>query len=298
MRRITAFPVAALMVMGLVTMAGAHLSNPEGYQHFAFQFEDDAVPTIDGDASDWSFVPAFNYLPTDGWWLPQSDHKVPTEEDYTGFRPALAYGWNDSNNRFYVLVEIWDDYHNATRENVMRTWLDDSVELKIVPAHVGADLLTPRGAVGHDGTSALDLLFGVPFPAEEQWNMNPGFGWNEPGSPTLDFGWSHDGPMLGGPTTYTYEFSLELPWTIAETLEETDMLDLEEGEVIHAQVSLCDVDEGGEFILYWSTQFGTGVEFSSDPQQDVVFDEIDPNVDQMTAVAQSSWGLIKAGFSK
>ena len=156
-----------------------------------------------------------------------------------------------------------------------------------------------------DGNAVVFQGFAFPPGVEESFFVGfPEFDWNLPGaSPYLDVGWSYVGTRLGeGASTYTYEVSTEVLWTIQETYEDSEFLDLEEGEIIHSALHMGDADnrwgpecEGCGSFVFWTTNVDPG----NNPEQDYVLAEIDDGVDQTaTAVEGASWGLIKAGLAK
>jgi hypothetical protein len=291
--------MAVLIAIGLVGMAWAHEADPPGTVYFAFQFEDGATPVADGYGDDWSFVPEFYWITAEKWNLPQrfqggGGPLDPTEEDLLSFNPSCVYGWNDSANRMYLYVETVDGFHEIDREEPRYLWQDDDLEVRWMPAHVPKEEFTGDGGVGAEGTAQILQMAAVPPIAEGTWFVGfPEFDYCLPGGPVLDLGWSYDGTMLGeGVSTYRYELSTELYWTIQETYEETVMLDLEEGYTMHAATYLNDRD-GVVAEFFWSTN----TELTNNAEQDLTLAEIDDSVDQ-TAVSEASWGLIKAGFSK
>ena len=294
----TSLAVAVLLSAGLVAMASAHESDPAGDVFFAFQFEDGAVPVIDGHLDDWSFVPEFYFIPGPDWNVPQRHFEGggeldANEEDLASFNPTAAYGWNESNNRMYVYMEAVDDYHQIERDNAQRVWLDDDFEHRWMPADVAESEMGGYGDVGLDGTAKI--FQGCAFPAlaadPQTCHMIPGFDYALLGGPVVEIGWSYEGVMLGeGVSTYRYEIGTEIYWTIAETIEETTMLDLEEGHVMHVTTYMNDKD-GTPDETFFST---AAIEL----QRDLQLAELDDTVEQIpTSVEQASWGQIKTGFS-
>jgi hypothetical protein len=302
-RKISILALALSLAVG--TMAVAHESDPPGTQYFMFQFDDESVPTADGDPSDWSFVPPFYRITAEKWNTANRASTGgdfdPSEADLATFAPSAVYGWNDNLNRAYVLIEVDDDYHEINRTDAIYIWDDDGLEVRWSASHISKDEYGGYGTVGLDGTAITFQGFAFPPGIEESWWVGfPNFDWNLPGaSPYLDVGWSYTGTRLGeGASTYRYEISTEIPFTIAETYEDTEFLDLEEGEIIHANLNMGDAD--GEFPdnasstwVFWTTNVDAG----NNPEQDFIFAEMDDNVDQ-TAVEAASWGQIKAGLAK
>jgi len=308
-KKISILAMAVMLAVGFVAMAAAHESDPPGTQYFLFQFEDESVPTADGDLSDWSFVPDFYWITAEKWNAAQRADAGgdfdPTEADLATFSPNAVYGWNESLNRAYVAIEVDDDEHEIDRESPRSIWNDDGLEVRWMAKHGPKEEYGGYGEVGLDGNHVVFQGFAFPPGVEESFFVGfPEFDWNLPGaSPYLDVGWSFEGTRLGsGASTYRYEVSTEIIWTIQETYEDSEFLDLEEGEIIHAAIHMGDADGGwhgdpdlGGTFVFWTTNVDPG----NNPEQDFIFAEIDDSVDQsVTAVEDASWGLIKAGLAK
>ena len=291
---------AMLLVVGLVAGASAHVGDPPGTVYFAFQFEDDAIPTVDGDGADWSFVPDFYWIGAEKWNLAQradgGGDFDPTEADLASFNPSAVYGWNDTSNRVYLFIQAIDDYHEIDRDNFW-TWTDDDLEIRWVANHTDKVDHTPGGEFGNEGTNKIEHLFAVPPIATGEFFFGDyDIPYNGPNGPIMDFAFGFDGLEIGaGASTYWYEYSLEIPWTYTESLGDVTFLDLEEGYVMHAAAYLNDRDGDPDVEVFWTT----GTQPENQPQQDLQLAELDDSVDQVsTAVEGSSWGLIKAGFNK
>ena len=293
---------AMLLVIGLVAGASAHQSDPPGTVYFAFQFEDDAIPTIDGNGDDWSFVPDFYWIPGEKWNLAQRGEGGgdfdPTEADFATFNPSCVYGWNDTSNRMYLFVQAIDDFHEIDRDNFW-TWVDDDLEVRWTGAHIDKPDYTSGSEFGTEGTNRIEQLFAVPpIATGEYYYLNPGFDWALPGGPMLDFAYSFEGLEIGaGASTYWYELSSQVVWTISspgEDIGDVVWTDLEEGSTSHAAAYLNDRD-GEDSETFWTTDTqGDNVML-----QDLTLAEIDDSVVQVpSAVEGSSWGLIKDGFTK
>lgn len=79
----------------------------QGAEFKVFQFPADAIPSIDGDDTDWDIVPASYAVGTDE--LREDSGK------YDGIRPdsldiSVKVGWVKGMSRLYFLYEAYDDY--------------------------------------------------------------------------------------------------------------------------------------------------------------------------------------------
>lgn len=291
MRTIPILAMSLFVAIGLVAGAGAH--KPEGEQFFAFQFEDCCVPTADGNLDDWAFVPAFNRIGTELWHSPnRADYddlgrgEIPRDT----FDVVAAYGWNDNSNRMYLMTEVFDDHHGIYRENPGGVWEDDDWEIRWNASHLEETELAFNQGDYFIQAFAVPPLEGVIF-------NGLGPEWRNPGGPMMDFGWSYEGVQIGdGGSTYRYELSTLLFANIAETFEDSEFWDLEEGDVIHIGINMVDEDnpDVGGIDHFWAISPGP----ANEPVNDLVLAEIDDSVEQATAVESRSWGLIKAGLTK
>lgn len=89
-----------------------------------FQFPEDKIPRIDGDASDWAIVPDDYAITTDQ--LVDDNHRHP-KPDPKNLDIKVRVGWVKGLSRLYFLYEAYDDYwdfadpglHNDTFEIVV-----------------------------------------------------------------------------------------------------------------------------------------------------------------------------------
>jgi hypothetical protein len=118
--------LAVILGLGTVSLVGAHA--PVGELFFAVQFPDNAVPTIDGDLSDWNIVPESPYvLRADKMFDPAQFQEAGRGElDLSDFNPMHILGWNDSMNKVYFANQVFDNIHNTDREDPARHWNDDN----------------------------------------------------------------------------------------------------------------------------------------------------------------------------
>ena len=293
MQKFTIAAIAGLVVVGLVGMAGAH--KPEGEKYFAFQFEDGAVPVIDGDLSDWAFVPDFYRITQDKLFSPNKGIRDVGrgEFDPSDVFNTHTFGFNPNDEFLYVSTSQYDNYHNADREAPNSLWTDDDWEVRINPTALPEDQHNLEG----EPVNYIIYVHAVPAVQDVYEVILPGPDFLLDGNGHLEFGWSWDGEMLDGETTYFLEMKLNPVVALGETEGETVWMDIEEGDEIHMNVTHADLDapHPATYNGFWAISPGP----SNNPEVDLVMDEIDDSVDQMaTAVEATSWGLIKEGLSK
>ena len=293
MKKLTIFGLAAFLIVGLVAVAGAH--KPEGELFFAFQFNDDSVPVIDGNHSDWSFIPADPYeIRNDRLFSPAASirdvGRGAADPSEANIRHRIGYNANDEF--LYFSTEMFDDYHDIDREDPGSLWRDDDWEVRVNPSAVSAEEHNPEG----EPVNKIIYVHAVP-PLEGVYErILPGEDkdWMVDGGGNLEFGWSFTGEMLAGEGTYYYEMKLRPVVALGETAEDTEWMDMEEGEQLHLNVTMADTDapQPATYNGFWAISPGPG----NNPEVDFVLAPLD-DVEQ-TAVEEVSWGMIKAGISE
>lgn len=98
----------AVFVVGLLLSPVALLAlEREGTEFKVFQFPADAIPRIDGDASDWAMVPTSYAVGTDELWEDSGKHDAVDPEN---LEVSVKVAWVAGMNRLYFLYEATDDY--------------------------------------------------------------------------------------------------------------------------------------------------------------------------------------------
>ena len=281
----------ALLVLGVVSLAGAH--QPAGETFFLVQFPDNAVPTIDGDLSDWNIVPESPYvLRADKMFDPAQFQEAGRGElDQSDFNPVHIMGWNDNLNKLYFANQIFDNIYNIDREDPARHWYDDNWEVEVNPTHLAAEEQNVAG----EPVNRIAYKWVVP-PLEGVYQSIEPVGdlpWLSDGTEYVSFGWSFDGDMFGE-STYYYELAVTPIASLnreGATPSNTEFYDLEEDDVLHLSVFNGDIDNADDYQGFW----GTVPESSNIALNDFVCAPIDPAMEVPSAVEQTSWGQIKAG---
>lgn len=295
MKRSIAMGLTVVFVLGLASLAGAH--SPPGELFFLVQFPDNAVPTIDGDLSDWNIVPESPYvLRADKMFDPAQFNEAGRGElDLSDFNPVHILGWNENFNKIYFANQIFDNIHNIDRENPAYHWNDDNWEVEVNPTHLAAE----EQNLADEPVNRIAYKWVVP-PLEGVYQSIEPIGdltWLSDGTDYVSYGWSFDGEMYGE-STYYYELSVSpiasLPRENA-TPENTEFYDLEEDDIIHISIFNGDIESGDDYQGFW----GTTPESSNIALNDFVCAPMDQQLlDAIgtTAVEGVSWGQIKAGL--
>ena len=237
MRRLS-IVIAVAAMFGLVGVASAHY----GELHYIFQFPDDLVPTIDGDISDWDIVP-------DMYWVPMEElieHYFGNPVDLENCNVKEAWGWNPTTNKLYFATWIYDDVRLAEGE-YFSIYLD--------PGHKG---LGPDQIINNAWTEdekkrwhfALVQKYyfmryekgqGILFPftgTPATWATEPPYG-----DAAVKYLSGERGS--GGPAELTTELYVT-PWDDLNAVggpDESKIWQLQEGEVIGAEIALRDTDD-------------------------------------------------------
>jgi hypothetical protein len=249
MRRV--WPLVALLSVGLVTMAESHSRGGELF--FAVQFPDANIPAVDGDLSDWAMVPDVPYVI--GSEL-MGDFVYGTGErgemDVSDMSIRAIWGWNDNNERLYLMAEVFDDVHVADRDTPNAWWADDAWEIYIEPNHLGPEE-EGYGYVG--GLQSFNMS--VPIASDNLGQMLPPHEWKDDIDDGINwgFGWSFEGEIYGE-STYFYELWIQSYDFTPEdgNLDGTIFSEFDVEDIIHMSMAFDDDDDGGtERTGYWAT---------------------------------------------
>ena len=300
MQKKSTLGITLVLILGLVAMAGAH--NPPGELFFAVQFPDAVVPTMDGDLSDWDIVPIDPYtVRNDRLYSPVADIQPVGrgEIDASDSNIRHLFGWNDNLNKLYIMSEVFDNVHNADRENPGAFWQDDAWEVEVNLDH------TPTEEHNLEGEPANNFSYKWAVPPVEgsyqYYRPNAGIAWFVDGSEWIDFGWGFDGEQFGE-GTYYYELAItpivSMPRGDDVEPDQVVVMDLEEDEIIHLSLTIGDFDEPctecelASYQGFWTLS----PESCCTGTNDFVLDIVNPAMEDITAVEATSWGQIKAAY--
>lgn len=105
MRRLSKIIQGVALCLGL-SVAALGLERP-GTEFKVYQFPKDAIPRIDGDASDWEQIPDSYAVKTDQLWEDSGKYKgIPSDT----IDVSVKVAWVKGLKRLYVLYEAYDDY--------------------------------------------------------------------------------------------------------------------------------------------------------------------------------------------
>ena len=295
MKKSMTLGLIVVLVLGFAGLAGAH--SPPGELFLMAQRPDEAVPTIDGDLSDWNIVPESPYvLRADKMFDPAQFQEAGRGElDLSDFNPMHVLGWNDSFNKIYFANQIFDNIHNGDREDPARHWNDDNWEVEVNPTHLAAE----EQNIAEEPVTRIAYKWVVP-PVEGVYQSIEPVGdlaWLSDGTDYVSYGWGFDGDMFGE-STYYYEMAITPIASLSRenaTPENTEFLDLEEDEIIHISIFNGDIDVADDYQGFWGTTPESSNialnDFVAAPMDDALLEAL-----ESTAVEGMSWGQIKAGL--
>ncbi len=302
MKKLSKLGLAAALITAMSSMAFGHA--PPGELYFAVQFPDNLVPTMDGDLSDWDVVPIDPYtIRNDRLYSPVAEIQPVGrgEIDVSDINIRHIMGWNDNANKLYVMSEVFDNIHNADRENPSAFWQDDAWEVEVNPDH------TPTEEHNLEGEPANNFSYKWAVPPVEgsyqYYRPVSALEWLVDGSDWVNFGWGFSGEQFGE-STYRYELAItpitSLPNDASATPDQAVVFDLGENEIIHTSITVGDFDEPcTECVLESYQGFWTmSPEMCCTGTNDVVLAEMEPSLASAasTAVESVSWGQIKAAY--
>jgi hypothetical protein len=279
-------------------LASAHL--PPGELFFAAQFPDHYLPVIDGKHSEWDILPDIYSIRNDKLFDPAQFQEAGRGEiDISDANIRHRFGWNENSNKLYLASQIFDNIHNIDRAFGACHCHDDNWETEINPDHSPSEEQNLEG----NPVNNISYKWVVPPLDGVYQSIEPigDLAWLSDGTEFVMFGWSFDGEQFGE-STYYYESAIipieALPRENA-TPENTDIHDLEEEEIIHMSVTMGDIDveqENHSYQGFWSLSPEScckGVnDFVMAPMEDALRDLAE------TAVEETSWGQIKAGYDR
>ena len=171
--KVTSILCVATVLIGLPEIAWGHWP-PEPYR--AVEIPDDRLPVMDGDLSDWEWVPEEYVILWEDFYAGAAGadfHKSKENID-----PSLIVGWNTHTNRLYFAAKVYDNKHiiNHTAEHPDWINVDDCliVMVDLVIDEVSPQYITQSGGGGSWREKSGFIV--SDFDAEPQANaMNEGF---------------------------------------------------------------------------------------------------------------------------
>ena len=200
----------------------------------------------------------------------------------------------------YLASQIYDNIHNIDRSFGDCHCLDDNWEIEINPDHSASEEQNLEG----NPVNNISYKWVVPPLDGVYQSIEPigDLAWLSDDTEFVDMSWSFTGEQFGE-STYFYEIRLipidALPREGA-TPDNSSIHDLEEEEIIHMSVTMGDIDveqANHAYNGFWSLS----PESCCKGVNDFVMAPVEPALEELsaaTAVEETSWGHIKAGFDR
>ena len=298
--------LALALIFAFASIGSAH--EPPGEVYFAFQFPLHAVPTIDGDLSDWDMVdPEIFEISVEGGHIQETVRGTDSGE-LSDFNARSIWAWNEEMNRVFSFAFVVDDYLNNDRDDPTLFNWDDDWHFVLDADHSGGDMYNNDwGDLSEDEKRDLFFVTGqlwqihVP-PIDGFWAFKyiEATDWETTGRelPFPEYaqvGWARTGET-GGPGTYTYEIMMT-PWETWswDGPEQSTIVDLEEGNIIHVGSLSKDYDLDSSYEGSYDFPAVHNVWRNGNLMGDMELLEVDDSLFP-TAVENDSWGRIKSHY--
>ena len=305
MKLIRCFMALALIV-AFASIGSAH--EPPGEVYFAFQFPLHAVPTIDGDLSDWDMVdPEIFEISVEGGHIQETVRGTDSGE-LSDFNARSVWAWNEEMNRVFSFAFVVDDNLNNDRDDPTVFNWDDDWHFVLDADHSGGDMFNNDwNDLSEDERRDLFFVTGqlwqihVP-PIDGYWAFKyiEATDWETTGReiPFPEYaqvGWSRTGET-GGPGTYSYEIMMT-PWETWswDGPEQSTIFDLEVGNIIHVGSLSKDYDLDSSYEGSYDFPAVHNVWRNGNLMGDMELLEVDEELFP-TAVENDSWGRIKSHY--
>ena len=270
----------------LVGMCGA-ASAVVGPEYFAVGIPDGLIPTIDGDLSDWDWVPE-EYVIT-GDMMTDVVNQSPV--DLADWDCKIIVGWNATTQLVYIAAETVDDIRIRTFSAGEFQWyLDDCMEFATDADMDGAQYEWPG-----DNETGQQWFFCIPD--YEAGCLNPST-WMVDNPNYFKTGYSMDGKV------YRYELAMAM-WDMMMIDENggeasSTRTELVEGKTVGMALAFDDTDvvgaedETGNFVqardAQWCTSPGeTWYKVGADHSPFILM-----GVPSEVPVEATSWGMVKS----
>lgn len=234
------------LLSGSIHSLSAHY--PHGVLYKVYQLPNDRIPTLDGDLSEWEIVPKDYIIDTSHLEDTEEGHGKNIPKDDLDVKVIVA--WNDSTNRLYFMISMYDDFHNFDEVDVSVPGRDDIFEIVLDADHSGGNYHT-HDDVDEEHQRRLfsahaQNYHGYIPPRQGKWAWFWGAAtWLEY-LPYSDFGCQYDGPH-GSAGLLTMELYIT-PYNYASHLgpEFSALHDMKEGDIMGISWSILDYDENDE----------------------------------------------------
>jgi len=236
---------AAFLSMFIIlssTVTEAHY--PEGVTYYIFQFPNDLIPTLDGDFTDWEFVPE-KYI-IDQTHLSDTVRGNLNNIDPDDLGVRIAVGWNDSTNMIYFMVQVKDDFVSYRRTDPNALQGTDIFEIVVDSDNSGGAYHTIPGLNEIENQKLFSTFaqnyHGFLVPWEGIWAWYWGSATWAAKKPWSDFGVRYDGPHGSSGTVYLEIALTAFGYASYEGPESSAVHTLIEGERVGLSWSFLDYD--------------------------------------------------------
>lgn len=152
---------------GAAAVAPLHALDRPDVTFKVFQFPQDQIPRVDGDAADWSIVPDAYAIKMDQF---VDDPPRKPQPDPKNLDVTIRVGWVKGLNRLYVLYEAYDNYWDFADPGLH----NDTLEL-IVDGDASGGPLIPPGTNNRFNAERVGVPAATRDPrisaAEAYWNI-------------------------------------------------------------------------------------------------------------------------------
>jgi len=282
--------LAFAITLGVASVAMAHGFGPdgEGNPYFMPAISDANVPTVDGNLSDWAFMPPAYVMSLSDWALLgqiDASEEAITKDNFD----VLTYGpgWIPSANMIILAVHKVDDVFYSTSDNFQDSWKEDNIQIYIDADH-GGDVkaesleyqqtyLNPKlgGGAGAFTASEIQFAFAEPFYYHAQQ------------------------PAVVEGTNGTVD--IEAQFVIFDHLDPAGesasvIHQLTAEEIIGFSLDVADVDDG-VFQADVEFDYGNGATGGEAIPDFFLMSLADSESQYVTAVENQSWGRIKSSMA-
>jgi len=285
--------IAMLILTAWVTTSAAH--NPPGFEAFAAGIPADRLARIqiDGDVSDWAWMPdTFTWTMSSPWPGIVSDGVSSGSTPRDDFDVLYFVAWSPDTNMLYQIANIVDDLQFSRAEDYSLAFTEDNIHYLLDADH-SAD--PDFCAAGNDCLNAQQFGWTPDEKIVIMWGVE-GFG--------VDAGplkWVTDEPqMFFAGETIDNDWTFEIAQITYDQLSfdgpgASTVHTLTAGEVIGLGMTLEDQDtEDPKDEVAWRTgDMSTQGENASDV---LLVSVADTQAEIPTATESQTWGRIKAAF--
>ncbi|RKY64336.1 MAG: hypothetical protein DRP99_02305 [Candidatus Latescibacterota bacterium] len=280
------YAVGILTLALMVGVAYGHLYGPngEGNPYYMPAVPDEYIPTIDGDLSDWAWLPS-QFVFTPDWFatigqFTDQEAQVP-KDDFD----VIVYGpvWIPSMNMVAFAIHKVDDILYAPHEEIRHCWDEDVVQWAVDADHGGEDagdgndyqqcFFTPKqgGHVGvFQGGGTVDWIYTEPY--------------------------AYWAAKIQDNGSFDFEIMMTLwDWADATGPDASTKHMLKAGEIIGFSVEVCDADSDSE-IEFPDVEFDYGnIAVGGSVLPDWLLMPVEETL-KLLPVGSDTWGRIKASF--